>query len=83
MTKQDLLSLCHYYRGEIKCPFDSETERPQGLFWMFEELFQAGGGEVYRESSWYLERPYQRPLSDWNQGHHLVQRAHAAEVGAL
>ena len=39
MTKQDLLSLCHYYRGEVKCPFDSETERPQGLFWMFEELF--------------------------------------------
>jgi len=39
MTKQDLLSLCHYYRGEVKCPFDSEKERPQGLFWMFEELF--------------------------------------------
>ena len=39
MTKQDLLSLSHYYRGEVKCPFDSETERPQGLFWMFEELF--------------------------------------------
>ena len=27
------------YRGELKCPFDSEKERPQGLFWMFEELF--------------------------------------------
>ena len=39
MTKQNLLSLCHYYRGEVKCPFDSEKERPQGLFWMFEELF--------------------------------------------
>lgn len=39
MSKQDLLSLCHYYRGELKCPFDSETEGPQGLFWMFEELF--------------------------------------------
>ena len=39
MTKQNLLSLCHYYRGEVKCPFDSETERTQGLFWMFEELF--------------------------------------------
>lgn len=39
MNKQSLLSLCHYYRGEVKCPFDSETERTQGLFWMFEELF--------------------------------------------
>ena len=39
MNHQDLLSLCHYYRGEVKCPFDSETERPQGLFWMIEELF--------------------------------------------
>lgn len=39
IIKQDLLSLCHYYRGEVKCPFDSETERPQGLFWMLEELF--------------------------------------------
>ena len=39
MNKQSLLSLCHYYRGEVKCPFDSETERSQGLFWMFEELF--------------------------------------------
>ena len=39
MNKQSLLSFCHYYRGEVKCPFDSETERPQGLFWMFEELF--------------------------------------------
>ena len=27
------------YRGELKCPFDSEKERPQGLFWMLEELF--------------------------------------------
>ena len=39
MTHQDLLPLCHYYRGEFKCPFDSETERTQGLFWMFEEMF--------------------------------------------
>jgi len=39
MNKQDLLSFCHYYRGELKCPFDSETERTQGLFRMFEELF--------------------------------------------
>jgi hypothetical protein len=39
MNKQSLLSFCHYYRGEVKCPFDSETERTQGLFWMFEELF--------------------------------------------
>ncbi len=38
MTKQDLLSLCHYYHGETKYPFDSETERSQGLFWMFKEL---------------------------------------------
>ena len=21
------------------CPFDSKKERPQGLFWMFEEVF--------------------------------------------
>lgn len=39
MNKQDLLSICHYYRAEDECPFDSEKERPQGLFWMFEELF--------------------------------------------
>jgi len=39
MNKQSLLSFCHYYRGELKCPFDSENERTQGLFWMFEELF--------------------------------------------
>ena len=39
MNKQDLLSLCHYYHGEVKCPFDYETERPQGLFWMFEDMF--------------------------------------------
>ena len=39
MNKQDLLTLCHYYRGEDKCPFDSEKERVQGLFWMFEEMF--------------------------------------------
>ena len=39
MKKEDLLSFCHYYHGEVKCPFDSENERTQGLFWMFEELF--------------------------------------------
>ena len=97
MTKQDLLSLCHYYRGEVKCPFDSETERPQGLFWMFEELFVRHSlndptfieyykqvvARYIRESSWHLERPYQRPLSDRNQGNHHVQRGHAAEVGTL
>lgn len=27
MTKQALLSLCHYYHGEDKCPFDNEKER--------------------------------------------------------
>ena len=26
------------YRGELNCPFDSENERSQGLFWMFKEL---------------------------------------------
>ena len=39
MPSQNILSLCHYYRGEDKCPFDSEKERVQGLFWMFEEMF--------------------------------------------
>lgn len=39
MPNQDLLTLCHYYRGEDKSPFDSENERVKGLFWMFEEMF--------------------------------------------
>ena len=30
-------------------------------------ILQAGGGNVYRESSWHLERPYQRTLSDRNE----------------
>ena len=46
-------------------------------------LREFGGIGENRESSWHLERIYQRPLSDWNQGYHLVQRAHAAEVGTL
>lgn len=39
MTQSELLSLCHYYHGEKKCPFDEQTQRPQCLFWSFEEMF--------------------------------------------
>ena len=60
------------------------SERTQGFFWMFEDMFVRHSlndptfFEYYKqvvaryiwESSWCFERPYQRPLSDWNEGYH-------------